>query len=193
MRLRMPAIARDGIAGSRDRVSSESWVVGLAEDLDVGRKPGLLGMAPWKRNSRCSSEGDPPGWTLIPCEPHGGKNAKPMVRRGVPVVYRAAALLIASSGKAPRRASSSQHPPPRCRQHVGRHPLGGAAGVEQEPRARLLAVLLPERAQVRGVGEARPGAGLHFDGKQLAAGLDHEVHLLTARRAPVADLRAIEA
>jgi hypothetical protein len=65
--------------------------------------------------------------------------------------------------------------------------------VDEQPRTRRLPVLVAERAQVFRVGETGPTRRLDFDGNEAVACLDHEVHLVARRRAPVVQLAAIEA
>src|SRR5688572_20638578 len=65
--------------------------------------------------------------------------------------------------------------------------------MQQYPSAGPAAVLGPKRAQVRGVREPWPPARLDLDRQELAARLDHEIDLLADGRAPVAELRALDA
>jgi len=63
--------------------------------------------------------------------------------------------------------------------------------VQQDAGARLAPVLLPEGARVRAVGEARLRGGLHLDGRQFAAGVDHEVHFFADGGAPAGEFHAV--
>src|SRR5882757_8142057 len=56
-----------------------------------------------------------------------------------------------------------QNPPPRRGEYIRRQPFKRAAGMQQQPSARLLAILGAERTQVRGVGQSRARRRLHFD------------------------------
>ena len=65
--------------------------------------------------------------------------------------------------------------------------------MQQQSGSCLLAVIGTEPAQVRGIGNSGTSRRLHFDRQQLAICLDHEVHLLAHRRAPIAQLRTFHA
>src|SRR5690606_34677912 len=84
--------------------------------------------------------------------------------RSVPVASRPAGRREVVAGRrCPPRATGLEHGPPGGGEDVRGEPVEGVAGVKEEAGPGLAAVLGAERAQGRGVGEARPRGRLDLD------------------------------
>src|ERR1035441_512459 len=92
-----------------------------------------------------------------------------------------------------RSSAALQNRPPGCSQRVRRQPFNRVTGVQEQSSARLLAVLSAERTKMRGIRRPRTRSWLNFDRQQLATRLDHAIHFLANGRAPIAQLRALDA
>ena len=170
-----PAAARSGATDSRGRFRTERAVPRCSAGVRPPAERDAIARHP-RRATPCAAGiangigcgAEEPWNSSVRAGSDAGVPAGPIARRP-----RSTSSQYLHHGTASTSGVSLTRPCVRC-----------AAGARRAPCDRIPA----GRCAVRTVGEARLRRGLDLDGEQLAARLDHEVHFLADRGAPVGEL-----